>query len=382
MALGYCPALLRHINEIAEGNSPSRKMHIAGFMQALFCCQNSTVSPINDGNPSNGGKQTLTVKYRQRPTSIHVQDEDNCELNRIPAYAEWTLPNMGFKSTSFFIADDTLKQYCADAFRARSVGQPPTRLMQEHWDLIVEHTNILMSEINKDLLGDMATQFGENVTTGTTSGKVININRNGDQVILDDGIIAMLRDIQENEICNSPCFVGGGLWSAWNMSQVMSCCNAAGMDLGKIGLPKFIFDKDTQTILGTNAAALLSPGSVKFIGRNEYVGDFAGRRGNSFFSTLPMPVEEFECNNDDCLRQLVFDLQIKYIDCPENIEVNNVSTPVNRGWQVIISKRYALWVQPKTAYAAGDILADTNGTLKYFLSNSTYSGGAYGHYAY
>lgn len=379
MALGYCPALLRHINEVAEGNSPSRKMHVAGFLASLFCCQNSTVSPVNDGNQSNGHRTTLTVKYRQRPTAEHVQDTDDCDLNRIPAYAEWTIPALNFKSTSFFLDDNTIQQYCADASRMRSVGQPPTQVMQEHWDLIIEHANILLKEINADLVAEMATAFGDNVTTGSNTGKWINIQRNGDQVILDDGVVEMLRDIQENEICAEPCFIGGGLWAAWNAAQIAQCCNAAGMDLSKIGLPRFFFDKATQNIWGENSGALLSPGSVKFIGRNAYVGSFAGQKGNSFFTTLPLPVNEFGCNNDACLRDLVFDLQLRYIDCPDTIDLNGQATPVNRGWQVIISKRYGLWVQPTNAYASGDELEGTNGTLKYFLSNTTYGGGAYGY---
>lgn len=47
MATGFCPSVLLHINEVAEGNAPGRKLHIAGFLASLFCCQNSTVNPVN-----------------------------------------------------------------------------------------------------------------------------------------------------------------------------------------------------------------------------------------------------------------------------------------------------------------------------------------------
>lgn len=376
MALGYCPALLKHIDEVAESNSPTRKMHVAGFLATLFCCQNSTVSPINDGNDASGHTRPLTVKYRQRPTAAHVQDGDDCDVNRIPAYNEWTLPALNHKQTSFFLDDITIQKYCEDASRQRAVGAPPTQVMQEHYELIIEHANILMKVINADLVTDMATQFGDNVTTGSSSGKFININRSGGN-ILDDGIIEILRDQQENEICADPCFVGGGLWAAWNTAKETFGLNNAGMDLGNIGLPRFFFDKDTQTIWGENSAALISPGSVKFIGRNAYVGAFSGKKGTSFFTTLPLPVNEFGCNNDACLRDLVLDLQLKYIDCPTEIDINGTPTMVNRGWQVILSKKYALWVMPTNAYASGDELEGTNGTLKYFLSNSDYSGGSY-----
>jgi len=66
----------------------------------------------------------------------------------------------------------------------------------------------------------------------------------------------------------------------------------------------------------------------------------------------------------------VFDVQMKYIDCPTSVDVQDSAVVVNRGWQVIISKDYSLWVQPTDAYAATDPLDDTNGTLRYVLTNT------------
>jgi hypothetical protein len=138
-------------------------------------------------------------------------------------------------------------------------------------------------------------------------------------------------------------------------------------------VPTFFFDKDTQTIWGNNTVGLFAPGSAKFISRNRYVGPgWSGQRGTSFFSTLPLPVNEFGCA-DDCLRDLVLDMQIRYNDCP----VDTGDGTIDRGIQVILSKQFALWVQPDNAFQATDELYGTNGTLKYFVSNTTYAGGAY-----
>lgn len=381
MALGYCPALLRHINEIAEGNAPGEKMHVDGFLAMTFCCQNSTVSPINDGNQSNGHEKTLTVKYRNRPTSDAVSDDDTCDVNRIPAYNEWQLPNLLFKSTSWFLPDDTIRKYCDEASQMRSLGGGIPGIMNEHYGLFVEHANILAREINKSLVTAMATQFGDNITTGTSLGKVINIAREGDKFILDDGITEMQRDFQENEICGTPCIVGGGLWAAYDLQRQRSGLNGAGVNMGAQVLPAFYFDKDTQAIWGQNAIGVFAKGSVKFLGRNKYVGAFAGERpSGDFFATIPMPVEAFGCNADDCLKDLVFDLQMRYIGCPTEIEGPNGPQTVNRGWQFILSKSYGLWVQPDNAFAEGDELEGTNGTLKYFISNNPDSGN--GAYAY
>jgi hypothetical protein len=380
MATGFCPSVLLHINEVAEGNAPGRKLHIAGFLASLFCCQNSTVSPINTEQFTGAHKRGVTVKYRQRPTISHVQDEDDCDINRVPAYAEWTVPSVGHKQSSFFLDDNTIQQYCNDASMMRSAGVPPSGLMQEIYDLLLEHANVVMKAINQDLVTDMSTQFGENVTTGSSTGKLINISKTADQLILDNGVIDMLRDLQENEICDSPCVVGGGLFAAYNLAQTVSAAASNGIDISRLGMPNFFFDKDTQTIWGQNTVGVFAKGSVKFIGRNKYQGAFGGARGTSYFMTLPLPVAEFGCNLDECLRDLIFDVQLKYIDCPTSVTINGTPTTVDRGWQVIVSKEFALWVQPTSAYGSGDTLEGTNGTLKYFIRNTSYTGGSYAAY--
>ena len=219
----------------------------------------------------------------------------------------------------------------------------------------------------------MATEFGANTTTGSSTGKFININRNGDVFDLNDGVVEMMQDLLENQFCGQPCIVGGGTYSAYNQARALACCNAAGMNLAAANMPEFFFDKDSQTIWGANSIGVFAPGSVKFVSRNKFVSSFAGDRGVSFFTTLPLPVNEFGCA-DECLRDLVFDLQLKYYDCPTEVEGGGI---IQRGWQGILSKDFALWAQPDNAYQAGDPLYLTNGTLKYFVSNNAYAGGAY-----
>jgi len=303
-----------------------------------------------------------------------VQAEDNCDINTQPGYLEWSIPTLLHRQISFHIADDLIRQYCEDASRMRTTGAPPTAVMNEVYDLIVEHANALMSRINEDLVIAQATEFGANTTTGSSTGKFININRNGNDFALDDGVVEMMQDVLENEICGDVCIVGGGLYSAFNQARVLACCNAAGLDLSRTGVPNFFFDKDSQVIWGANSIGLFANGSVKFISRNKYVGPaFTGQKGNSFFTTLPLPTNDFGCV-DDCLRDLVLDMQLKYFDCPTEIEGGET---IDRGWQVILAKDFHLWTQPDNAFQAGDPLEGTNGTLKYFISNNTYAGGAY-----
>lgn len=379
MATGFCPALLASIDDIAGQNAPGNKLGVAGFLAALFCCQNSSASILND-TFQDGHIRPMTVKYRTRSLPSQVQTEDDCDVNRIPAYAEWTVPGVAHLQHSQFLDDATIQQYCIDASRTRSLGQPPTQLMMEVYTLIKDSAQAVLRKMNQTLVTSMATQFGENVTTGSTTGKWININSSGDAFNLANGITDVLMDMLRNEICGDPCIVGGGLFAAYNINQAAACCNQAGIDMSRLNLPRFFFDNDTQNLWGTNAIGVLAPGSVKLLTRNKYRGAFAGQRGSSFFTTFALPVNEFGCSPDQCLRDLVFDLQLRYIDCPTVVTVNGVNTTVNRGWQIIVSKEFALWVQPTSGYESGDELENTNGTLKYFISNTSYSGASYAHY--
>lgn len=376
MASGYCPALLRTIEEVAGDNAPSRKLHNAGFLAMLQCCQNSSANPVNDGYDDVGHQRALTVSYRQRPTLADVQEEDNCDINRIPVKLEWNLPGLTHAQSTFYLSDEEMSKYCEDATRTRSIGQPPTQIAQEQYELFKEHANIVMKQMNRDLVLDAATQFGENVTTGSATGKVINIDRNGDQLILDNGVVDMMRDFQENEICGEPCLVGGGNFAAYEMSRAAMCCNAAGIDLSRIGIPRFFFDKDSQALWGDNAVGAFAPGSVKLIERLKYKRFFAGGpKGGSIFFTAALPIADFGCA-DPC-QITEFDVQAKYYDCPTEVNGPSGTITVPRGWQITVSKNYALWVQPTNAYAAGDELEGTNGTLKYFFSNTANGGAAY-----
>ena len=368
MANGYCPALLRSIESIAGENAPSRKLHVAGFLAMTFCCQNSSVSPINDGFSADGQQRTLTVSYTQRPILTQVQDEDDCDVNNIPTKSEWDLGAMRHKQYSFFVSDETISKYCAEFAASVGVGNPATRVMREHYDRILEGANIVLRAINQDLVTLASMEFGTNVTTGSNAAKTINIAKTP-SLDLSAGIIQLMQDFQENEICGDPCIVGGGLFSAFDKSLMMACCNNAGFDYSRIGMPRFFFDKDSQSIWGSNEIGVFAPGSVKFISRNKYVGPYAGEKGNSMFFTMRLPTAEFGCA-PECLDDLVFDVQMKYIDCPTSVSVNGTAQTVNRGWQFIISKDYSLWVQPDDAYRVTDPLAGTNGALRYEITNS------------
>lgn len=366
---GYCEDLLNHIDDVAEGNSPGKKMHLTGFLKMLFCCQNSTAAVVNDGNDDGTGHtRPMRVKFQRRPGESAIQDDDNCDVNRIPVYDEFTLPGWLYRQSSFFISDNEIRKYCADASRTVSVrgSNPATQLMAEHYNNFVAHANAILKSINDALVTRMATNFGENITIGSSAGKVINIPQDTSLQILNDGIVELLADLRENENCDDVCMVGNGLMANYEL-----------VDGDRMGLPTMFFDKSTAAIWGQNAFGVFANGSVKFLGTNRYAGNFGGEKGGSIFFTAPFPIQEFNNCSADCVNDLMFDVQLKYIDCPQNIMLNGVSTPVGRGWQVIMSKYFQLFVMPENLYENDDELYGTNGTLLYFATNDEVSPGAY-----
>lgn len=372
MANGFCPALLRHINDVAENNAPGRKLHIAGMTAMTLCCQDSSASVLNDASV-NGQTRPLTVKYRRRPVLSDVDDNLNCDIDTQPTYREWTLPGWETVKHSFHISEDTMRQYCADAIAMRTIGAPATQVMQEVYENILESANILLRAINRRLVVKMATEFGTNAATSTYGGTLININEDGNKLILDNGITQMLTDFQINQFCGTPCIVGSGILQNYYNArgQNMLGQQAGGFDQGGGQLPRFFFDVDTASLWGANSVGVFAPGSVKLLTNDRYVGPFAVNMGTVVKTHFTLPVNEFGCP-DECLSSLGFDLHIRYNDCAEG--------GYQSGYQAIVSKQFALWAQPDDAYAAGDPLFGTNGTLKYYFSNDTYPGPRYGVY--
>jgi hypothetical protein len=122
MANGFCPALLKTIEEVNRENAPSKKLHNAGFLAMLNCCANSSVNPIHDGTDDFGHSRALTVAYRKRPTVDQVSDEDTCDNDIVPQKLEWTLPGYSFASLSQYISDSTVRAFCEESSRQRPLG--------------------------------------------------------------------------------------------------------------------------------------------------------------------------------------------------------------------------------------------------------------------
>lgn len=375
MANGFCPAILAQLSDIANCNTPAFKITPAGFLQKLLEDKPSMqLLTLSDGN---GHQRDISLKYKKRALPSQTSTTDSCTINYIPSWLETQLATTNFRQIAFFIDDETMARYCADASRTVMVGQPATSLMNEFMTDIMNSVNGLVGAVNQDLLALQAVKFGVNVVTGVNTAQTVNIAKDATQYDLSSGITKILSDAAENEFCGNIDIVGSGTMNAFNIQQVVSCCNAAGVDMSRFTGFRWYNDLYAKAAWGADQVGVFSQGSTGLIDIIRYEGFRAGNKGVSQLFTLPLPVLCPNCNGG--YDALEIDAQLKYFDCPQDIESECDGTvPINRGYALILSKTFGLFNIPSNAYqneavysdCGTDRLSGNNGTLRYTITNS------------
>jgi hypothetical protein len=356
----FCEAMLTHLRNIELEQTPQDKITQVGFIDMLMK-QNSP--RVIDKAFMNGHKRVVRIAYLQRGVENFVSSDDTCDIDVVPAYQETLADVTGFKKLAILINDSDIRQYCEDASATVMVGQPPTKLMQEHLTNILAQLNGMYQAIDGDLLTTMALNFGKNQRTGLSSSTSLNISKDAQIQGLTQGVGQILNDFQDNELVGQPMVVGTGLFRNWWNQQRVTGINQSGIDTSKfVNDFEFFYDPKTVSKLGTNQIGVFAPNAVQFINYPFYVDGFSGQRGLSFFG-------EFV---DPRMPSMGLDFQFKFLDCPTQV-LNGYSgqtITVDRGWVLIFSKRYGLFTTPTNAYDGNDRLAGTNGALRYTITNS------------
>lgn len=362
MPNGFCPALLKHITE-AGMTDPNTKIPKLGFLQMILCCMDGSVQ-LADGQDA-GHTRDLTVWYRDRVSLDNVTDTDpGCDTAFSRQRKELTLPAVHSQYAQEYFDLNEIRKYCSDASDPVSFGR--TRVMRDIYDRILGLVAAVIRKVDADLVASMSTQFGVNLTTGTTAAKPI-VYDPASAAGYTDIIRTILLDAEENELCDAPCIVGNGTITALELEkQIALGMNSAGLDIRALYnmLPRIFSDKNTKTSWGANQFGVFDKGSLALINAPQYVNNFDLDIANTKMFNYGFPAAEYQCPQD-CLDAFDMDVRITEIDCPRTITLNGVATPVGPGYLVTVSKSYALFVKPGTVYAAGDPLAGVNGTFSY-----------------
>lgn len=376
MPNGFCPALLMHVSALA-GCDPSKRLSPQGFLQAVLKTMDGSAE-IGAGYDG-GHVRPLTVWYRERPLASTTLDTmPDCATASMTPRKEFAPPSVITKSRSFWVPMDTIRQYCQDASQYISITgaqtssmNQQTRVMREVYDILLAEAGALVSSIDLALVTQMSTQFGKNVTTGDSLAKPLDFvfENNG----MNKALFEIITDMRENEFCDfgNVSFVGTGPFINMELFRDWwgNCCSASGMNVGRAieSFPNMFFDKNSRAVWGQDIVGVFENGSVSLINAPKYVGNFAGRIGNSEYFTLKFPVNEF-CCPQQYLDRLTIDVQIKEFDCNPMLAINGAPAAAQGpGVMVMLSWTGSLFVRPDM-YQAGDPLDGTNGTLKYEIS--------------
>ena len=376
MANGYCEALLLHLESIAGTNYPGKKVTVPGFLNMLISQADRPFAAANVG----GHYKDVRVKYMPRTTVNQVSTTDTCSVDFVPAYLETTVSVNNVAQTGVWVSDDVVRQYCEDASRTVAVGVPATPMMNEHLNSVLHAMNGIYQKMENVLTG--AVTWGDHVATGSNAAVTVNIEQDGTLNDLGTGLTKLLMDAEANEFCGAPYMVGplGSKMHAFSLqNKYKALAPGEGFDPAMMaansGYAFFASGQAAATWGNANALGMFAPGSAHLIERLDNVGSFAGQRGSSFFTTIIDP--RTQCWTPGGLSNVQFDLQVKYIDCPDDLgrlngggAIDPTGLDAARGYALIIKKRYALFQTPTDAFDAGDRMAGSNGALLYTITNS------------
>lgn len=354
---GFAQATIKNLNLLAKQNDPQLKLTPTGFLKLLL--ENNATTEINNIEElRKGQKRTIKVRYLQRGLESEVTDVDDCET---PLGADWKeseITNPLYSKIGIFISDDEFRQYEEEAFQTLALGdnqQAP--LMRGFYEVLLTKLIGLIGKIDSNLIAAQSALWGANAAYGlSTSAQTLYLGKSAD---FNNGYVKLLEDAIVNEINDSLLLCGNSLLTRYDIYQKIK----NGTDQNGIGaLPlNAYYDPRTINGWGANHFGAFAKGCVGFVDWNKYVGAYAGEKGGSVFFTLPVPVEL-----DGQLTSLVFDCQLKYIDCPTYDDQDQLVQ--DRGWKLIVGKHYGLWNLPTDAFASSDVLRGVTGAFHYIAA--------------
>ena len=360
MANGYALPILRHIAAVA-GTNPARKLSPLGFLQMLLSRMDDSVKWSEQYK--DGHETSLKVKFRRRPTKSEVRDtEAGCDVAATPTYEEFTVPGLLHREVSFYLSNSQIRQYESDSSKLVTLTngglqmQKETQVMKEVYDLFIEYGAILLASINEALVTQQATAFGINVVTNSNAARALTFDVNS--VLMTGALVQLMSDWRDNEIGEDVAMVGSGVFANLDLlkSFFSTMPNNQGLNMAALTntLQKVWYDKDAKAIWGDNQIGVFAKGSAHLLTRNKYIGTFARKLANSTFFSMALPMNELTVPQQ-FLDKLLFDVQIREIDCPTEVIINDVPTTVSEGVQVFLKKDFSLFTLPEM-YKAGDPL--------------------------
>jgi len=356
--VGFAQAVVKNIGLINKENDPQLKLTPTGFLRLLL--ENNATTEINNIEAlRNGQTRTIKLRYLQRGLESETSQVDDCETPLGVTWKESEITHPLYEKIGIFISDDEFRQYEEEAIQTLSLGdaqQAP--LMRGFYEVLLTKLVGLISKIDTDLVAAQATKWGKNAAYGLSqSAQTLYLGKSAD---FNSGYVKLLEDAQLNEVNEGLLVCGSGLITRYDIYNRLKT-NPDSQGISSLPLNAYT-DVRTITGWGQNHFGVFAKGCVGFVDWNAFVGSFAGEKGGSVFFTLPVPVEL----GGGVLSSIVFDCQLKYIDCPEYDGEGKLTQP--RGWKLIVGKHFGLWNQPADAFQSSDRLNGVTGAFHYIAA--------------
>lgn len=366
---GFAPYILGDLRNIALQNTPGTRIDPFGTLKHLYSQPQADILRLN--TPS-GHKKRATVKYKKRLTVNETRTTKECDGVTVNPYIEKDITLSSTRQIGFCLEDDLVRQYQEAASQGVNIGDPSVTISNEMYQLILNGANAIMQGINQDLLADMITKLGTNVVTGTdlsAGADIINISKDATINDLSGGITEILSHYQEHGGVGTPVVVGGGLFNSMMINRGFQGAGQNGTNnSAALNNFNYMYDLDTQTLLGQNQILVLQPNAFALVDYFENVGRFVGpNMGDSKFGTLVLPMMDIVGD----VVPIKFDYQLKWHDCAKSYTDDETAQILNggKGWVMWLRKCSGVCAIPDDAYRATDRLFGHRGALRYQITN-------------
>ena len=354
---GFAQATIKNLNLVAKQNDPQLKLTPTGFLRLLL--ENNAVTKINNIEElRKGQKRTIKLRYLQRGLESDVTDIDDCDTRLGADWKESEITSPLYSKIGIFISDDEFRQYEEEAIQTLALGdaqQAP--LMRGFYEVLLTKLIGLIGKIDSNLIAAQATKWGANAAYNlSAAAQTLYLGKSAD---FNSGYVKLQEDAILNEVNDSLLICGNGLLTRYDIFHRLKT-SPDSYGIGALGLNAY-YDPRTITGWGQNHFGAFAKGTVGFVDWNAYVGAYAGEKAGSVFFTLPVPVEL-----DGSLTSLVFDCQLKYIDCPTYD--GNGAVVQARGWKLLVGKHYGLWNAPTDQFQTSDRLRGVTGAFHYIAA--------------
>lgn len=363
---GVAEAIIRQISDVTGINTPQFKVTPPGFLDLLLN-NPSPISITNLAQIQEGHDRDIKLRYMQRGVASEATDEEGCDAGASAAYLETAVTHPLFRQISLYIGNAEMQKYYDDATAGVALGK--SVIMSELYNRLIVKLNGLIGAIDIALLNAMTSRWGVNAATGSAAPVSINFSTLNN-VTLTDGIVKLIDQASQNEITGDLLMVGNGVANTFQIANMLqTAANSQGYQANRWQGFKWYNDFYSASSWGANHFGVIAQGSAGFVTWNKNEGYSSGTQGNSYFFTLPVPV----VLANGTLTNLVFDVQLKSIDCAQ--EIDGVTR--DRGYILYVGKYFGLFTVPADAYkpdfdpggddpvVPGDRLQGSNGLLHY-----------------